>query len=139
MAEVFAGAVCGYAIALAVTPVGAVLLLRARAGSLAISRLMPEGTNLVALLVVLHMFVLLAFTAIGFVLGVLLHGMESSRPDGALGSPNIAFTLLVVAIAGIAVVPLATVAPRVRTPLLLSGFLFAGIFGWAMPHLAALA
>lgn len=139
MAEAFAGIVCGYAVALVVTPVGAVLLLRARAGSRTISRLMPEGTNLVALLVVLHMFVLLAFTAVGMVFGMLLNGMETSRPDGALGSTNIAFTLLVVAITGIAVVPLATVAPRLRPPLLLSGLLFAGIFGWAMPHLAALA
>lgn len=138
MAEVFAGVVCGYAVALVVTPLGAIALLRARAGSTTISRLMPEGTNLVALSIVLHMFVFLTFTAIGMVFGMLLNGLDSSSPASGLGSPNRAYTLLVLAIVAIAVLPLAIAVPRLRAPLLVSGVLFAGVFGWAMPQLATL-
>ena len=137
MAEVFAGAVCGYAIALAVTPLGMIALVRARTS--VFGDKIPEGARLTVIAIVLHLLSFIAFSAIGLVFGLLLHGLESSRPDGGLGSPNMAFTLLVVAIAAIAVVPLAAVSQRLRVPLLASGVLVAGIFGWAMPHLAALA
>jgi len=138
MAEVFAGVVCGYAVALVVTPLGAIALVRARTSSPLADRIAPEGTSLVALSIVLHMFVFLTFTAIGMVFGMLLNGLDSSSPASGLGSPNRAYTLLVLAIVAIAVLPLAIAVPRLRTPLLVSGVLFAGVFGWAMPHLATL-
>jgi hypothetical protein len=137
MAEVFAGAVCGYAIALAVTPLGMIALVRARAS--VFGDTIPEGARLTVVAIVLHLFSFVVLSIIGIAFGLLLNGLESGRPDSGLGSPNMAFTLLVVAITAIAVVPLAAVSQRLRMPLLASGVLFAGVFGWAMPHLAALA
>jgi hypothetical protein len=138
MAEIFAGLVCGYALALIATPVAAVALVRARVSSPAVARMMPEGTPLAALSIVLHMFAFLGFTAAGMLLGLLLNGIESNSPDGGLGSPNRVFTIVVIAIAAIAVLPMAALLPRVRRPLLASGALFAGVFGWLMPWLATL-
>ena len=138
MAEVFAGVVCGFALALIATPLGALTLVRARVGNETVARLMPEGSSLLAVSIILHGFGFLAFTAIGIVFGMMLNGLESSRPAGGLGSPNAAYTALTIGIVAIAVLPLAIVAPRRRVWLLSSGLVFATTFGWAMPWLATL-
>jgi hypothetical protein len=138
MAEVMAGFVCGYALALVATPVAAIAIVRARARSALMRQIAPPETSFVAISVLLHMFAMLTLTAIGVVLGLMLAGVEDKSPAGGLGSPNRVFTALILAIAAIAVVPIAAVMPRWRVPLLASGFVFAICFGWAMPWLSLL-
>ena len=138
MAEVFAGFICGYGLALAVTPVMAIALLRARVSSPLLERIVPRGTSLIALSMILHTFAFLVLTALGILLGLLLLGIEEQRPDGGLGSPNRVFTALVVAITVIAVGPLAVVLARQRVALLLGAAVFAITFGWLMPYLSLL-
>lgn len=138
MAEAFAGFVCGYALALVLAPVAAIALVRARVGSAWLGRVLPEGTSLVALSVVLHLFGLLTLTALGLVLGLALAGLEERSPEGGLGSPNAAFTALVLIIAAIAVLPLTLAVRRARGVLLAAGLVFAATFGWIMPYLAEL-
>jgi len=139
MAEAFSGFVCGYALALAVTPLAAIAIVRARVTSPALARLVPEGTSLVAASIVLHVFAFLVLTAMGLLLGLLLAGLETSSPAGGLGSPNRVFTALMLAISAIAVGPLAIAVPRLRAPLFASGLVFAGVFGWLLPYLSLLA
>ncbi len=136
MPEAFAGFVCGYALALVATPLAALALVRARVSSEALRRVVPEGTSLVAVSVILHGAAFLAFTAVGMLLGLLLWSLEERNPASGLGSPNATYTALILAIAAIAVAPLALVAPRLRAPLLAAGLLFAGVFGWLMPYLS---
>lgn len=138
MAEAFAGFICGFALALLATPVLALALVRGRVSSPFIQRALPEGTNLVALSILLHTFLLLALTAIGMLLGLLLWGLEDNRPDGGLGSPNRVFTIVILATAAIAVLPLAVVLRRQRVALLGAGAVFAITFGWLMPYLSLL-
>lgn len=138
MAEVFAGFVCGYGLALLATPIVAIALVRARVSSPLVARVFPEGTSLTAVSILLHMFSFLLFTALGMLLGLLLSGLEGRSPEGGLGSPNRAFTAFVIAAAAIAVVPPAIVLARLRLPLLACGLLFAGVFGWLMPYLSLL-
>ena len=136
MAETLAGIISGYGLALVATPLAAVGLLRARATSPHLRQVLPEGTSLIAVSVILHTFIFLTFTAIGALLGLLLAGLEGRSPEGGLGSPNRAFTAFIIATAVIAVAPLALFASRQRLPLLGGGLLFAGVFGWLMPYLA---
>lgn len=138
MAEVLAGWVCGYALALVLTPIASIALVRARGSSALVQRAMPEGTPLIALSVVLHLFAILALTAVGLVLGMALGGIEDRSPEGGLGSPNGVFTGLILGIAAIAVLPMALAVPRARLPLLALGVTFAVVFGWIMPYLAEL-
>ncbi len=138
MAETFAGIVCGYALALLVTPFAALALVRMRAESEWLQRVLPPDTPLLAWSFIMHTFWLMLFTAIGMVLGLLLYGLEDSRPAGGLGSPNAAFTIVVIATAAIAVTPIALAVSRWRTPLLASGLVFALTFGWALPYLSLL-
>lgn len=138
MAEVFAGFLCGYALALIATPVAAITIVRARATSDFVRRAAPEGTNIVALSIILHGFAMISLTALGLLLGLLLYDLEDRQPDGGLGSPNLVFTAFVLASSAIAVVPLAVALPKQRPALLAAGLLFAGGFGWGMPYLALL-
>lgn len=138
MAEVFAGFVCGYALALAATPLIALALVRARVRSATVQRIMPEGSSLIAVSVIIHGFLFIALTAIGILLGIMLAGVEDSAPEGGLGSPNRVFTLLMLGTAAIAVLPLAAVLPRSRVALLVSGAVFAVVFAWIMPWLSLL-
>jgi len=77
-------------------------------------------------------------TGIGLVLGMVLGGIDARRPDGGLGSPNLVYTLLVVALTAVIVIP-ALAVPAARRYAFVGGALFAAAFGWAMPWLATLA
>lgn len=136
MAEVFAGFICGYALAIIATPVATIALVRARTTSEQLERLVPPGTSLIAVSVIFHGFAVFALTALGLLLGLLLLGIEDGNPEGGIGSPNRVFTAFIIATSVIAVAPLALFSRRRRVPLLAGGLLFAGLFGWLMPYLA---
>ena len=138
MAEVLAGFVCGYGLALLISPLTAIALARARVSSPLLRQVLPQGTSLVAVSIIVHGFALLMLTALGIVLGLILGGLEDRSPAGGLGSPNGAFTGLILAATAIAVLPLALVVPRLRLPLLAGGLVFAALFGWLMPYLSLL-
>ena len=129
MADVFAGFVIGYGLALLAAPVGAIALIRSNDRTGLAQRVAPEGTSVVALSVVL--------TALGLVLGMALNGIDERRPDGGIGSPNLVYTALVLALTSVMVIP-AFAVPAVRRYALVGGVIFAGAFGWAMPWLASL-
>ena len=138
MGQVFAGFVVGYALALALSPLAALAIVRSNDRTGFAQRFAPEGTNVVALTVVLHFAALLLFTALGMILGLALAGIDDRRPDGGLGSPNVAYTLLVVALTAAIVIPTIAV-PAIRRFALFGALIFVAAFGWAMPWLAKAA
>lgn len=137
MAEVMAGFVCGFALSLVSTPIAAILIVRARVTSPLMQQIVPEGTSLIAVSVLLHTFFMLTMTAIGILLGLLLAGLESSNPAGGLASPNRAFTAFVVIATAIAIVPLSVASAKQRVPLIVGGLVFIATFAWFMPYLAS--
>jgi hypothetical protein len=138
MAEVFAGFVVGYALALALSPLAAISIVRSNDRTGFAQRFAPEGTSVVALAVVLHFAAMLLLTALGMVLGMALAGLEDRRPDGGLGSPNVVYTLLTLALTAVIVIP-ALALPAVRRFAFVAAVIFALAFGWAMPWLAEAA
>ncbi|HET6614764.1 MAG TPA: hypothetical protein VFH62_02650 [Dehalococcoidia bacterium] len=137
MAEVFAGFVVGYALALALSPIAAIALVRSNDRTGFAQRIAPEGTNVVALSVVLHFAAMIVLTAVGLILGMALGGLEDRRPDGGLGSPNLVYTLLVVALTAVIVIPTIAV-PAIRRIAFVGALIFVVAFGWAVPWLAQL-
>jgi hypothetical protein len=137
VAEVFAGFVVGFAISVAVAPLGAWMLVSSNDRSGFAQRMAPPGTNFMALSIVLHLVAVLTLTAAGMILGMLLLLLADRRPDGGLGSPNVAYTLIVVALTAVVVIPL-MVVPAIRRYAVASALAFAALFGWAMPWLATL-
>ena len=137
MAEVFAGFVVGYALSLLAAPISAIALVRSNHRTGLAQRVAPEGTSVVALSVVLHFAAMIVLTGVGLVLGMALGGIDARRPDGGLGSPNLVYTLLVVALTAVIVIP-ALAVPAARRYAVIGGAMFAATFGWAMPWLATL-
>ena len=137
MAEVLAGFVIGYAISLIVSPLAAWSLVSSNDRSGFAQRIAPPGTNVVALSAVLHFATVLLLTALGMVLGMALMGIEERRSDGGIGSPNLVYTLIVVALTAVMVIP-AVAVPMIRRYAVIGGIVFVALFGWAMPWLATL-
>jgi hypothetical protein len=137
VAEVFAGFVVGFALSMLAAPISAVALVRSNDRTGFAQRVAPEGTNVVALSVVIHFAAMIVLTGVGLALGMALAAIDARRPDGGLGSPNVAYTLLVLAFTAAAVIP-ALAVPAARRYALIGGALFALSFGWAMPWLASL-
>ncbi len=90
-----------------------------------------------ALSVVLHFAAFLVLTAVGIILGMALAGLDERRDASGLGSPNIAYTLLVCALTAVVVIPF-FVSPAARRPAVVVAVLFALAFGWGVPWLAQL-
>ena len=139
MAEAMAGFICGFALSVLVTPVAAISIVRARVTSPLMRQIVPEGTSLVAVSVVINLFAVLTLTALGLLLGLLLAGIESNNPAGGLGSPNRIFTAFILIITVAAILPIAIARARLRVPLLACGVVFIATFAWFMPYLASWA
>lgn len=137
VAQIFAGFVVGFALSLLIAPVAAIGIVRANGQTGLAQRIAPPGTNMIALSMVLHVAAVIVLTAIGMLLGMLLGGLDARRPAGGIGSPNLAFTLIVVALTAVSVIPL-LIVPSARRIVAMSALLFAAAFGWAMPWLATL-
>ena len=134
MAQVFAGFVCGYILALAGAPLLALNLVHLRTSNSTVSRLLPAGTSVVALTVVLHGVLIIACTGSGLLLGLLLYAMRNG--DGGLGSPNIAFTLFVSGVTLALFAPPLLLLARYRQQVLVVVAVVLLVFGWLMPYLA---
>jgi hypothetical protein len=136
MAEVFAGFVCGYAVALVFTPLVALMIISARSRVPFLAKAIASNISAVALTVPISLFAFLIWTAIGMVLGLLYRGAEQNIPQGGLGSPNLLYTALVVSFGISALILIALGLRRLPWSVLVIGAAFVGGFGWAMPYLA---
>jgi hypothetical protein len=134
VAEVFAGFVAGYGLALLTTPILAWLLFRLRASSELLTRMFPREAPLVAVAMLLHGMLTFALTALGIVLGLVLLAMKDA--DGALGSLNWPFTLFVAALTLAGVAPIFAILWPFRLAIAAYSLLFVAVFGWLMPYLA---
>ena len=136
MSEVLAGFVCGYVLALVSTPLIALAMMRVRSQAPVLARAVPERVPMVALAVVLFWFTFLFWTGLGMVFGIMLNGIEDRAPAGGLGSPSLAYTLLVVVWSVVAFAPMAVLLRPARRYVAASALVFVAVFGWLMPYLA---
>jgi len=131
-----AGFICGYILALISAPLVAVLIVRLRPRVPFLARAAPEQVPVVALTMVLFGFTFLVWTALGMVLGLILMGLEERAPEGGLGSPSLAFTLIIALGSVAACIPTAVLPRPARRYVLASALVFLAVFGWLMPYLA---
>lgn len=134
MAEIFAGIVSGYALALLTAPILAITLLRARSSGGLLAAVLPQGTSTVALVVVVHGALFVLWSALGLILGMVLYAMRGA--EGAPGLPNPPFTLFVAAITLMLAAPVVIALPRFRQVGLLTATSMLLVFGLLMPNLA---
>lgn len=134
MAEVFAGFITGYGMAVLTTPLMSIWLVRLRLESVLMARLLPEGASAVSISVILHGALAMFWTGVGLVLGMVLLGMRDAGE--ALGSLNGPYTLFVAGLFVALGAPLVAVLPALRR-VTVSGIVVAIlVFGWLTPYLA---
>lgn len=139
MAEVFAGFIAGYLMAVVFTGLGAVMLARSRARSPFLARAIAPNLTPVMLAVPISVFAFLVWTAVGMILGLLYRGAVANLPGAGLGSPNLAFTLAILLFALTNLGMMVMLLRRPNWPLVSMALTFIGAFGWMLPHLAEAA
>ena len=133
MGEVFAGFLVGYVLTVISTPLLAIALLRLRASSVMVGRLLP-GANILSLSVILHGTLFFFWTGIGIILGLLLLAMDGG--GRALGSANAGFTLFVAGLTLAIMAPFIVILRPLRRVLIGLSLVMLVAFGWLMPWLA---
>ena len=73
---------------------------------------------------------------IGAVMGLAYLGVDEVNPGSGMGSPNLAFTLVVIVTTLALAVPLLLLVRRMVAGVLAIALSFAGAFGWFLPHFA---
>ena len=129
-----AGFIAGAAAAIAVSAVVLVAMShsaawRARAAARTIAPVPVVGAFIANVL-------LLGCTALGLLLGAAYLRAESERPDGALGSGNWLFSVLVAGAAALALGVAGFVRGRVTWPMTAASLVGAACYGWLLPVLA---
>ena len=135
MAVVIAGAASGVIMALAFATVSAFMLFgivkNPPEGYKAILNRFPPGT-LVMTTVTLGYPVWLI---IGTVIALLYRISSQQVPGAGLGSPNLVFTVSILACSILLPAPFIVLVKPLRNGLLIVSVVFAGVFGWFMPIL----
>ena len=134
MPEAFAGFICGYAMALVLTPALAYTLLKLRAGNGVLAKLLPAGTSATGLAAILHMGLFFACTGLGMIFGLVLLAMDGA--GSALGSPNAPYTLFVFGTVLALVAPIFVLMRELRPITAANALLAVAVFGWLMPYMA---
>jgi hypothetical protein len=134
VAEVFAGFVTGYGMAVLSTPLMSIWLVRLRMESALMAKLLPEGASAVSMSVILHGALAMFWTGVGLILGLVLFGMRGAGE--ALGSLNAPYTLFVAGLFVALGAPVVALLPPLRRLTLPGIALAIAVFGWLMPYLA---
>jgi hypothetical protein len=132
---VVAGWVAGYVMAVASTIVLTYLVLTMpREGWL--NRWVAAEVPGMLLAVPLFTGAVLAWTMAGLILGAVYEVADLDGTRDGLGSPSLGFTLAMLALAWVPLPPLIAASRRRWWLWALLSALFAGLFGWLLPHLA---
>lgn len=136
MREVLAGFVMGYLAAIIWTGLGIIGLAKSRRTVALVRQIIPPQLSLVLVMVPLSMLAFLWCTALGMAMGLLYRGVRERLPQGGLGSPNLAFTLGILASALLPLLLSLPLLQRGYWPFLAMVVSYIALFGWAMPLLA---
>ncbi len=76
------------------------------------------------------------WTLFGAVVGLVYRAVDSDGATGGLGSPNLGFTVGLLAVSILAAIPLALLMRRVALGFVALALAFAGSYGWLLPILS---
>ena len=139
MAEVFAGFVSGYIMALIFTALAALMLVQARSRIPYLAKAIAPNISAVGLAVPISLIAFLLWTAIGMFLGLLYRYTLEEASGGGLGSPNLLYTILVVSFGGLTLAAVVATFRRLPWQVAAMGLSFIIVFGWVLPRLAEAA
>jgi hypothetical protein len=135
VAAVIAGWLAGYVMGMASTVMLTVLAMRYRTAQ-ALEKWLDPEVNRALLAVPIFLGAVLGWTMAGMILGAAYEVFELGATRDGLGSPSIGFTVGMVGLAWLPVPILFAVSRRLWWMWVSMALLFAGLFGWMLPHLA---
>jgi hypothetical protein len=136
MEEVFAGFVSGYIMALIFSGLVAIMVVEMHSRIPYLTRAIAPNISAAALAVPISLIAFLLWTAIGMLLGLLYRYTLQEAPGGGLGSPNLLYTLLIIAFAGLILTAIVAAFRRLPWQVAVIGLSFIVLFGWVLPLLA---
>jgi hypothetical protein len=139
MEEVFAGFVSGYIMALIFSGLVAIMVVERRSRIPYLAKVIAPNLSAAALAVPISLIAFLLWTAIGMLFGLLYRYTLQEAPGGGLGSPNLLYTLLIIAFAGLILTAIVTAFRRLPWQVAVIGLSFIVLFGWVLPLLAQAA
>ncbi|MCI0437708.1 MAG: hypothetical protein L0177_01075 [Chloroflexi bacterium] len=74
------------------------------------------------------------WSLVGMILGLIYHVSATQVPGGGLGSPNMVYTIAILAATGVAATPLLVILRRFIPQTLVLTLAFVGVFGWFLPY-----
>lgn len=137
MNALLAGWAAGYIMAVASTAALVFLVVRLSMAGAWLDRWVASEVPRPLLAVPISLGATFAWTMIGLLLASFYEVAEFEAKPGALGSPSLPFTLIIVVLAFLPLPPLLLLARRYAWLWGALSVLFAALFGWMMPVLAA--
>ncbi len=135
--DTLAGMVAGLVMATVFLGAGILFLFTHRDLYDRLAARLPRGLSPTGVLLALFVGVPPLWGLIGAVAGLLYHLADSSHPGGALGSPNLVFTMAILCLAALAALVLLVIRRGFARLGLAAAIAFAAIFGWVLPLLAS--
>ena len=136
MSYAIAGATIGLLMASVVVGVGPIMLFALARDPSPFLRSMLEKVSPMALIMALVVLAYPTWGVVGAALGLLYRASTVEAPGGGLGSPNLVYTLAIVAVALVMALPIAFLLRRVVVGVAALTLTFAGLFGWLLPFFA---
>ena len=138
--DILAGFVCGLAMGTVSLGTGILILFTGRDLYERLGRRLPQGISPTIIMLAALFAVPPLWGVFGAIAGALYNIATESAPGSGLGSSNSVFTLAILILAALAMLPslLFMLLKRKKWGflLLLMSLAFAGIFGWLLPLLA---
>jgi hypothetical protein len=138
--DILAGIVCGLAMGTVILGAGIFILFSSRNLYERLGRRLPQGISPTLVMLAALFAVPPTGGMFGAIAGALYNIATESAPGSGLGSPNLIFTMAILIVAALAMLPALILLLIKRRKwgylLIVMNLAFAGIFGWLLPILA---
>lgn len=138
--DILAGIICGLAMGAVSLGAGVFVLFSSRNLYERLGKRLPQGISPTLVMLAALFAIPPSWGIFGAIAGALYNTAIESNSGSGLGSSNLVFTMAILIIAALAMLPALALILFKRKKwgfmLLVTNFAFAGIFGWLLPLLA---
>ena len=136
MTYLIAGATSGLLVASVFVTAGSIMLFALAKNPSPLSRSLMDKVSPMVLMISLTVLAFLAWTVLGAAIGLVYRASTTEIPGSGMGSPNLTYTLAIVAVGVVGAAPIALLLRRVVVGVAVLTLTFVGVFGWLLPFFA---
>ena len=136
MTYLIAGVTSGLLVASVFVTAGSIMLFALAKNPSPLSRSLMDKVSPMVLMISLTVLAFLAWTVLGAAIGLVYRASTTEIPGSGMGSPNLTYTLAIVAVGVVGAAPIALLLRRVVVGVAVLTLTFVGVFGWLLPFFA---